>query len=172
MLPVHIGDAMSVELQEFDSYEHFKRIVPRNPRDWEGSVVIYSAINQTFFNIAFGTGDNLDRDDIDKGYDDYIMVDQFRLDGTFGFGDVINNIKHAGYVEGEMAGVEEVDGGQWLLRRKDWRNGDIRRFIMEAMDFAGYGLPKGAAMDLFHKDAIYICADYDKLNDIEEGGGE
>ena len=169
---MHIGGSMSLEMQEFDSYNYFKRIVPRNPVDWEGSVVMYSTINQTFFNIAFGTGDNLDGEDMDQGFNDYIMVDQFELDGTFGFGDVVNNIKHAGYAEGDMAGLDEIDGGQWLLRHKDWRNGDIRRFIMEAMDFAGYGLPKGTKKDMLHKDAIYICADYDKLNDIEEGGDE
>ena len=163
---------MSVELQEFDSYNHFKRIVPRNPTDWEGCVVMYSTIGGTFFNIAFGTGDNLDGDDMDDGFDDYIMSDQWQLDGTRDLVDVIDDIKHKGYVDEFVEGVESVEGGQLLLMRKEWRNGDIRRFIMEAMDFAGYGLPKGSTMDLFHKDAIYICADYDNLNDIEEGGGE
>jgi hypothetical protein len=163
---------MSDKLQESESFEHFKRIVPQNPVPWEGTVVLYSPWCNTFFNVAFGTGDNLGDEDIDNGFDDYIMVDQFELDGTFGFGDVVNNIKHAGYAEGDMAGLDELDGGQWLLRHKDWRNGDIRRFIMEAMDFAGYGLPKGTPKEMFHKDVIYVCSDYDNLNDIKHGGNK
>lgn len=159
---------MSVELQEFDSYSHFKRIVPRNPTDWDGSVVMYSTVNGTFFNIAFGDGGNLDDHDLDQGFNDYIMVDQYGLDGSKSLGDVMDAVKHNGYIDEYTEGTREIDGGQWLLRRKDWNNGDIRRFIMEAMDFAGYGLPKGTSKGLFHMDAIYVCADYDYIKEKTE----
>lgn len=163
---------MSEKLQEFDSYDHFKRIVPRNPRDWFGSVVVYSTVNSSFFNIAFGTGDNLDGDDIDEGFNDYIMVDQFETNGEEKLEDILDHVMRTGYVDEYTPGVSQVDGGQWLLRRKDWRNGDIRRFIMEAMDFAGYGLPKGTRKVMFHRDVVYVCADYDNLNDIKHGGNK
>lgn len=158
---------MSVELQEFDSYNHFKRIVPRNPRDWFGSVVVYSTVNRSFFNIAFGTGDNLDGDDIDEGFNDYIMVDQYELNGEENLEDVFEQVKKTGYVDEYTSGVSQVDGGQLMIRRREWRSGDIRRFIMEAMDFAGYGLPKGTPEEMFHKDVIYVCSDYDNLDDFE-----
>ena len=162
---------MSVELQEFDSYAHFKRIIPRNSNDWQGSVVLYSAINETFFNVAFGTGDNLTDDDTDEGYDDYIMVEQYEMDGYRTFGEIVGEAKMRGEISNDTVGLKEVDGGQLLIRRKEWEDGDIRRFIMEALDFAGYKLPELVQKELSHMDVIYISADYDNLDDIWADGG-
>ena len=155
---------MSVELQEFDSYSHFKRIIPRNSNDWQGSVVLYSAINETFFSVAFGTGDNLTDEDTDEGYDDYIMVEQYEMDGYRTFGEIVGEAKKYGEISYGTVGLKEVDGGQLLIRRKDWDDGDIRRFIMEALDFAGYNLPELVPRELSHMDVIYISADYDNLD--------
>lgn len=164
---------MSIELQEFESYEHFKNIIPRNPHDWEGSVVLYSALSGRFFNVAFGAGDNLDYNDLDEGFDDYIMVEQYVLTGSME--DVVRQAKESGYVDSCTKGLADVDGGQLLLRRREWTNGDIRRFIMEALEFAGYGLPQPLAEHRkgeWYKDVIYIGADYDRCgacdNDKED----
>lgn len=157
---------MSVELQEPNSYAHFTRLVPRNPIDWEGSVVLYSTINETFFNIAFGTGDNLTDEDTDEGYDDYLMVEQYEMDGYRTFGEIVGEAKMKGEISYDTVGLKEVDGGQMLLRRKEWNDGDIRRFIMEAIDFAGYKLPELVPKKLSHMDVIYIGADYDNLDDM------
>lgn len=147
-------------MQEHESFEYFKRIVPKNPIPWDGTVVLYSVWNNAFFNIAFGDGSNLDSDDVDAGHNDYMMVDQYALDGTKKLEDIIDQAKNAGCVDELTEGLEQVDGGQWLLKHKDWNSGDIRRFIMEGLTFAGYGLPKEDADKMF-KDIIYVGADYD-----------
>lgn len=147
-------------MHERESLEHFKRIVPRNPRDWYGCVVLYSTWNDSFFNVAFGTGDNLDGDDMDQGFDDYIMVEQYAPNDEVRMSDIINHAKNVGRIDDETPGLQEIDGGQWLLKHKDWGNGDIRRFLMEALQFAGYGVPKDVKEGMF-MDVIYIGADYD-----------
>lgn len=149
-------------MQEEASLEYFKRVVPRNPRDWDGSIVLYSVHNESFFVISFGDGSNLDGDDIEEGFDDYIMVDQFDLDheGRKRLMEIFVEAKRNGYLDSSEPGLVEMDGGQWLLKHKDWKNGDIRRFIMEALDFAGYGLPEWTECD-WYKDIVYVGADYD-----------
>lgn len=147
-------------MQEHESLEFFKRIVPKNPIPWNGTVVLYSVWNNAFFNIAFGDGCNLDGDDMDQGFNDYIMVDQYALDGTKKLEDIIDQAKNAGYVDELTEGLEQVDGMQWLLKHNDWNSGDIRRFLMEALECAGYGVPE-SARDGRYRDIIYIGADYD-----------
>lgn len=120
------------------SFERFKDVVPKNRYDWFGSVVMYDAEGDDFYNIAFGSGDNLDSCDVAEGYDDYIMVDRYELDGTMPCARVVACAVDDGYVDECTEGLREVDGGQLLLKRREWTNGDIRRFIMEAMEFAGY----------------------------------
>lgn len=71
-----------------------------------------------------------------------------------------------GEISDGTVGLKEVDGGQLLLSRKEWNNGDIRRFIMEALDFAEYKLPELVPKELSHMDVIYISADYDNLDDM------
>lgn len=155
---------MSAELQEFHSYAYFKRIVPRNPIDWEGRVILYAAISEKFFRIAFGTGDNLTDDDTDEGFDDYIMADQYELDGYRTLGEIVGEAMVKGDIDDDTIGLKEVDGGQLLLRRSEWKDGDVRRFIMEALDFSGYKLPELVPNSIAHMDIVYIGADYDNLN--------
>lgn len=151
---------MSNKLQGFESFEHFKRIVPKNPVPWEGTVVLYSPWCNTFFNVAFGTGDNLSDEDIDNGFDDYIMVEQYCLENDEDMAEVILQAKNRGYIDEYSRGLRELDGGQWLLKRREWQDGDIRRFLMEAMAFAGYSaMPRHK--DIRYKDAVYLGADYD-----------
>ena len=145
---------------EHESLDFFKRIVPRNPYDWEGSVVLYSVFTRSFFAIAFGSGGNLDGDDMDNGFNDYIMADQYELSEPQLLDHVMLVAKNTGYVDETVNGLKPVDGGQWLLKHKDWNNGDIRRFIMEGLTFAGYGLCKEDADKMF-KDIVYVGSDYD-----------
>lgn len=147
-------------MHERESLEFFKRIVPKNPVPWNGTVVLYSAWNNALFNIAFGDGSNLDGDDMDQGFDDYMMVDQYATDGTRKLEDIIDQTKNSGYVDEFTEGIEQADGMQWLLKHKDWNSGDIRRFLMEALECAGYGVPE-SARDGMYRDIIYIGADYD-----------
>ena len=138
------------------SFEMFKDIVPKNKYDWEGGIVLYDAASEEFFNISFGSGDNLDADDIDEGFDDYIMVERYELDGTLGSAYVVTDAVDKGYVDDSTPGLREVDGGQLLLKRKEWTDGDIRRFITEALDFVGYGADK---VENLYKYLVYIASD-------------
>lgn len=150
-------------MQEEESYSLFRHIVPRNPFDWEGTVVLYSARNNTMFNIAFGSGGNLDDADRDEGFDDYIMVEQYEVTDEVPLYDIMMEAKRQGYVDDGTEGLHEIDGGEWVLKHKDWKDGDIRRFLMEAMDFAGYGHPsreekeKGVAA---FEDVVFVACDY------------
>ena len=138
------------------SFERFKDMVPKNRFEWEGGIVLYDAASEEFYNIAFGSGCNLDSNDIDEGFDDYIMVERYELDGTLGSAYVVTDAVDKGYVDDSTPGLREVDGGQLLLKRKEWTDGDIRRFIMEAMDFAGYGADK---VEDLYKHVVYIASD-------------
>ena len=139
-----------------ESFERFKDIVPKNKYDWEGGVVLYDAASEEFFNIAFGSGGNLDADDTDAGFDDYIMVERYELDGTKGSAFVVLDAVDKGFVDDTTEGLREVDGGQLLLKRKEWTDGDIRRFITEALDFVGYG---AASIDDLYKYLVYIASE-------------
>ena len=139
-----------------ESFERFKDVVPKNKYDWEGGIVLYDAASEEFFNIAFGAGGNLDADDIDAGFDDYIMVERYELDGTKGSAFIVVDAVDKGYVDDTTEGLREVDGGQLLLKRKEWTDGDIRRFITEALDFVGYG---AASIDDPYKYLVYIASE-------------
>lgn len=154
------------KFSEKESLEIFGKIVPKNPNDWFGGIVLYSTINGTLFDIAFGTGDNLSYEDESDGCDDYIMVTQYKPDST-DLPAVLLCAKEDGL--DSLGGLKEIDGGQWLLRRKEWTDGDIRRFIIDALDFAGYGVPKGREGEMY-KDLIFIGADYNynKENENED----
>lgn len=141
---------------DMESFERFKDVVPRNKSDWEGGIVLYGAASEEFFNISFGSGDNLDADDIDAGFDDYIMVERYELDGTKGSAFIVVDAVDKGYVDGTTEGLLEVYGGQLLLKRKEWTDGDIRRFIIEALDFVGYG---AANIDDQYKYLVYISSE-------------
>ena len=154
-------DVIESEVSRFanidrESFERFKDIVPKNKYDWEGGIVLYDAASEEFFNISFGSGDNLDADDIDAGFDDYIMVERYELDGTKGSAFIIVDAVDKGYVDYTTEGLREVDGGQLLLKRKEWTDGDIRRFITEALEFVGYG---AESIDDLYKYIVYIASE-------------
>lgn len=138
------------------SFELFKDIVQKNKFDWEGGVVLYDAASENFFNVAFGSGENLDADDIDAGFDDYIMVERYELDGTKGSASVVVDAVDKGFVDDTTEGLREVYGGQLLLKRKEWADGDIRRFITEALELVGCG---AASVDEPYKYLVYIASE-------------
>lgn len=147
---------MITKESDIASFVRFKDVVPKNKIEWQGSVVMYDAEADEFFNIAFGDGGNLDSDDVDAGFDDYIMVERYELDGTKWSAWIIVDAIDKGYVDDSTEGLREVDGGQLLLKRREWKNGDIRRFIMEAMEFAGYG---SADVKTLYKYVTYIASE-------------
>ena len=154
-------DVIESEVSRFanidrESFERFKDIVPKNKFDWEGGIVLYDEKSEEFFNISFGSGDNLDADDIDNGFDDYIMVERYGLDGTIGLEFVVADAVDKGFVDDTTEGLREIDGGQLLLKRKEWTDGDIRRFITEALEFVGYGAER---IDDLYKYIIYIASE-------------
>ena len=110
----------------------------------------------TTFSYVVQIGGNLDADDIDEGFDDYIMVERYELDGTKGSAFVVVDAVDKGFVDDTTEGLREVDGGQLLLKRKEWTDGDIRRFITEALDFVGYG---AASIDDLYKYLVYIASE-------------
>lgn len=153
---------MSKELYENESFERFKTLIPPNPHEWEGCVVLYEAFTGDFFNVAFGSGDNIEDNNLDEGFDDYIMVEQYAPTEGADLDDIIYQAKTQGFIDGDTPGLREVDGGQLLLKHKEWENGDIRRFIIGALEFAGHGAPAevhNAGRD--YDGVIYIGADYD-----------
>ena len=141
---------------EMESFEMFKDVVPKNKYDWEGGIVLYDAASEKFFNISFGSGDNLDAYDIDAGFDDYIMVGMYELDGTRGSAFVVVDAVDKGFIDDTTEGLREVEGGQLLLKREEWTDGDIRRFITEALDFVGYG---AESIDNPYKYLVYIASE-------------
>jgi hypothetical protein len=84
------------------------------------------------------------------------MVDRYELDGTIGSAFVVVDAVDKGYVDETTKGLREVDGGQLLLKRKEWTDGDIRRFIREALDFVGYG---AVSIDELYKYLVYIASE-------------
>ena len=139
-----------------ESFERSKDVVPKNKFEWEGGIVLYDAASEKFFNISFGSGYNLDAYDIDAGFDDYIMVGMYELDGTRGSAFVVVDAVDKGFIDDTTEGLREVEGDQLLLKREEWTDGDIRRFITEALDFVGYGADK---VENLYKYLVYIASD-------------
>lgn len=128
-----------IDETEKRSFEAFKDKVPKNEFEWEGSVVLYDAGYNLFYNIAFGTGGNLDDSDIDEGYDDYIMVESYTpSEECPPFDDLIWEIQKQGYIDSDTEGLDECHSGELLLKRSEWTDGDVRRFLVKAIDFIGY----------------------------------
>jgi len=159
-----VHDVVESEVSRFaesdrKSFERFKDIVPKNKFEWEGGIVLYDAASEEFFNIAFGSGSNLDIDDLNAGFDDYIMVERYELDGTKGSAFVVMDAVDNGCIDYTTEGLRGVDGGQLLLKRKEWTDGDIRRFITTALDFVGC---RAASIDDLYKYLVYIASENER----------
>ena len=132
------------------------RSIPENPYPFEGGVTLFSTNLNMFYYIWFGSGDNLNEEDIDNGYDDYMNIDVYKWDGERPLMEVINDIRHNdGYIA-DVEGLEESDGGMMLIKRADYNNrGDIRNYLENALEFGQYGADK---VENLYKDLIFITA--------------
>lgn len=63
-----------------DNIEKFKKKWIENPSDEKG-VLLYLPISEVFVSAKFGTGENLLKEDIARGFDDYIYVRKLIFDG-------------------------------------------------------------------------------------------
>jgi len=137
------------------SMRAFGSIVPRNLDDWFGNVCLYDAGSKKVYQITFGSGDNLTEEDIHEGYDDYIMVERYGLDGDAALEDILSELKENGGYADMVHGLEEEDGGQMLLKRSEWSSGNIVLFISDALDFCGgYPVPTEVTD---YSDLIYVA---------------
>ena len=126
---------------------------PRNTIDYEGWTVLYDTGSRIFVKIDWGTGDNLMKEDIDAGYDDYLNWYTYYLKegpvaGAFrvvsAYEGMLDDV--AGDADTLSVKLEEVDGGMILVRRKDKNTGDIREYVTAVLRDAGLDRPE----DLLH----------------------
>lgn len=102
--------------------------VPRNKYDYAGGVVLFHP-GHGLIRIAFGTGDNLDQDDLlekdsqGNGIDDYMYISLF------------NDLRGD---RGENLEADEVDGGLLLFSHATYATGDIREMLGPSLDFIGW----------------------------------
>ncbi len=132
------------------------RYIPENPFPFEGGVTLFSTDLNMFYHIWFGSGDNLDADDIDNGFDDYMNIDVYKWDGVRPIMAVIDEIKeNDGYIDG-VDGLKETDGGIMLIKRAEYNDsGDIRDYLENALDFGEYRTDDVGSL---YKDLIFITA--------------
>lgn len=130
--------------------------IPENPFPFEGGVTLFSTDLNMFYHIWFGSGDNLDEEDIDNGFDDYMNIDAYKWNGERPLMEVINNIReNDGYID-EVDGLEDTDSGMMLIKRADYKNsGDIRDYLENSLDFGEY---KTDDVESLYKDLIFITA--------------
>ena len=130
--------------------------IPENPFPFEGGVTLFSTDRNMFYHIWFGSGDNLDKDDIDNGFDDYMNIDAYKWNGKRPLMEVINNIReNEGYID-DIDGLEDTDSGMMLIKRADYKNsGDIRDYLENSLDFGEY---KTDDVESLYKDLIFITA--------------
>lgn len=111
----------------------------RNDIDFKGGCVLFSSNLNTFYNVVFGTGDNLSTEDIEQGFDDYVMVDSWVANWLEPLATVIQQLRDGkeGY---DIRGLTEQDGAMMLVKRSRYGNsGDIRSYITNALEMVGYG---------------------------------
>ena len=101
----------------------FSRFTP-NPVPHEGGILLFSPKTLKFYEITFGSGDNLSAEDAANGYDGYIVVNTAKLVHSLSLEDLT---------------IEPDDGGDMLVMYTDYgASGDIRDYLNDALDFAEY----------------------------------
>ncbi len=131
---------------------------PRNKFDYQGRVVLFDTVANVFYNFSFGTGDNLDDEDTDEGFDDYFMVDSWEWDEKTRLADIFNEIRMGVDME-EVDGIDEIDGGQLLIKRKEFGDsGDIRTYIPACLEFGGYygDISRDTKPEDYYKTLIHV----------------
>lgn len=88
---------------------------------------LYSESHQTMFHITEGTGDNLDIEDAEEGYIDYIYFDLYD-NIMFDNGDALSTIKEECEEQGE-------DDGGLILLKKPYTDYSIEEIVYNVLDF-------------------------------------
>ena len=135
---------------------------PRNSKDYFGGIVLFDVTTDTFVKLEWGIGDNLLKEDRASGYDDYINYEMWgwaggplaaifslvdRYEGDFeSIGDDYSD-------EGKTFQISfaPCDGGMFLVRRKAKKTGDIREYIRDVMEHAGFD-------DLSGDGLVFVCS--------------
>lgn len=84
--------------------------------DNSGGLLLFIPEREQFVRISYGTGDNLSSEDIEAGYDDYLYISIDEFDDGW---------------------VEDVDGGQMLLKMEEWGHHNICQHIKDGLEFMG-----------------------------------
>lgn len=92
----------------------------KNSKNSEKGIFVFDSKEKLFINAAFGSGDNLTRDDIADGYDDYIYIDVFRWNG-------------------DMMNPDPLDGGMRLFKKAESDFYDnLESFAKAVLEFLDY----------------------------------
>lgn len=126
---------------------------PRNTIDYEGWTVLYDTGSRVFIRIEWGTGDNLMREDIAAGYDDYLNWETYHLkegpvQAAFRVVSDYDGLLDSVMGDADTLSVklEDLDAGMVMVKRKDKKTGDIREYVTDVLRDAGLGRPE----DLLH----------------------
>lgn len=120
--------------------------------DYTGGAIFFDPRTNLYYRIVFGCGDNLTHEDIENGFDDYMMYDVYRLCEGLDRKYVEEGIEeNDGYLD-ETDGLEEVDGGMMLIRRKDYadpESGNYYLYLANALEMAEF--------DGEYKNLEFVC---------------
>ena len=130
---------------------------PRNSVDYMGGIVLFDVDERVFFRLEWGIGDNLLREDRAAGYDDYVNYEAWKLDS----GPVAAAFRLAAEYGGDFEAIDgdskdlgvcvsQIDGGMMLVKRKDKKTGDIREYVLDAIEMMFDSRPTGENM-------LYVC---------------
>jgi len=127
--------------------------LPRNDEDYQGGYVLYCVTLHRFYVMEFGNGDNLTQQDIDRGYDDYMMIGAFQPEAYECMMDIVRQIQDGNSLD-SIRGLTELTSLQMMIRRKEYgRTGDARAYIANALEMLGYGWKVEERM---YKDLLFI----------------
>ena len=102
--------------------------IPRNRFDYEGGVVLFHP-GMGFARIAFGTGENLDQDDLEQKDSHGHCIDDYMYISTYG------GLQDMGW---DGLCLQEKDGGLMLFSHDTYKSGDIREMLEPSLDFIGW----------------------------------
>lgn len=124
--------------------------LPRNDEDYQGGLVLYSTSMKTFYSMVFGTGDNLTQEYVDEGFDDYMLISAFEVDGEVPLLELVSQVKEGVDID-EITGVSEVESTMMLIRRAEYKgHGDVRAYVANALDMLGYNMEEEGCRDLMY----------------------
>ena len=113
-------------------------------------IVFFDKKNGVFININFGTGDNLDSDDIEAGFNDYVNIytaclanpsfEEYAKNSViaeFENGGMLDDVGGYGLLRTKYGIVESniYDGGMMMFKQKDYyKEGEFDKFVPKLLD--------------------------------------